>query len=136
MINCSIKANVAADISMNDNTLVCAKVPFREDLYHTKTNMLICNADQLTGLWMMWVFERSDFQTIYNVSDFYSILWHTAKLNTIKTFYEAFKIQKCQWEWPIELIVYLWLNFSILGFKSINMIKCVIIAIMIICSIY
>ena len=68
---------VAIDISMNSNTIVCGKVPSGKDLYHIETSQLIYSADQLGGSCIVHVFEKSDFQTIYHVTDFCSISQHS-----------------------------------------------------------
>ena len=55
---------------MNSNTIICRKVPSGKDLYHVETNQLIYSADQSGGFYMARVFEKSNFQTIYHVTDF------------------------------------------------------------------
>ena len=62
---------------------------------------------------MVRVFEKSDFQTIYYVTDFCNILRHTVKLKVIQTFKKLLKSESVN---RSDLInsVYLWLNFSIL----------------------
>ena len=45
LTNFSVKVNVAVDISMNSNTIVCAKVPSGKNLYHNETSQLIYSAD-------------------------------------------------------------------------------------------
>ena len=74
LINFSVNVYVAIDISTNSSTIVCGKVPSGKDLYHIETSQLIYSADQLGGLCMVLVFEKSDFQIIYNVTYFCNIL--------------------------------------------------------------
>ena len=57
--------------------IVCGKISSGKDLYHIETSQLIYSADQSGGLYMVRVFEKSDFQTIYHVTDFCNILWHS-----------------------------------------------------------
>ena len=80
LTNFSVNVNVAVDIAMNSNTIVCGKIASGKDLYHIETSQLIYSADQLDGLYMVPVFEKSDFQTIYHVTDFWNILRHIVKL--------------------------------------------------------
>ena len=58
---------------MNINTIVCGKILSGKVLYHIETSQLICSADQSVILCMMQVFEKSDFQTTYYVTDFCNI---------------------------------------------------------------
>ena len=74
LTNFSVNVYVAIDISKNSNTLICGKIPSGKDLYYIETSQLIYSADQLGGLYMVRVFEKSDFQTIYHVTDFCNIL--------------------------------------------------------------
>ena len=74
LTNFSVNVYVAIDISMNSNTIVYGKVPSGKDLYHIETSQLIYSADHLGGLCMVRVLEKSDFQTIYLVTDFCNIL--------------------------------------------------------------
>ena len=67
-------------MSMNSNTTVCGKIPSGKDLYHSETSQLVHSADQSDGLYMVRVFGKSDFQTIYHTTDFCNILRHI-KLN-------------------------------------------------------
>ena len=80
---------------MNSNTIVCGKL------------------DQPGGLYMVRVFEKSDFQTIYHVTDFCNILRHIVKSKVIQTLKKLLKSESVN---RSELMnsVYLWLNFSIL----------------------
>ena len=82
-INKKLEHPVAVDISMNSNTIVCGKIPCGKDLYHIETSLLIYSADQSDGLCMVRVFEKSDFQTIYDVTDFWNILRYIVKLKVI-----------------------------------------------------
>ena len=111
--NFSVNVNVAVDISMNSNTIVCGKIPSGKDLYHIETRQLIYNADQSSGLYMVQVFGKSNFQTIYHVTDFCNIFQHIVKLKAIQT---SKKLLKSESVIRSDLInsVYLWLNFSIL----------------------
>ena len=113
LTNFSINVYVAVDISMNNNTIICGKVPSGKDLYHTETSQLICSADQLDGIYTVRVFEKSDFQTIYHVTDFCSILRHIVKSKVIQTLKKLLKSESVN---RSELMnsVYLWLNFLIL----------------------
>ena len=74
LTNFSVNVYVAIDILMNSNTIACGQVPSGKDLYHIETSQLIYSADQLGGLCMVLVFEKSDFQIIYNVTYFCNIL--------------------------------------------------------------
>ena len=111
--NFSVNVNVAVDISMNSNTIVCGKIPSGKDLYHIETRQLIYNADQSSGLYMVQVFGKSNFQTIYHVTDFCNIFKHIVKLKAIQT---SKKLLKSESVIRSDLInsLYLWLNFSIL----------------------
>ena len=113
LINFSVNVYVAIDISMNSSTIVCGKVPSGKDLYHIETSQLIYSADQLGGLCMVLVFEKSDFQIIYNVTYFCNILWHIVKSKVIQTLKKLLKSEIVN---RSDLInwVYLWLNFLIL----------------------
>ena len=91
LTNFSVNVYVAVDISMNSNTIICDKVPYGKDLYHIETNRLICGADQPGGLYMVRVFEKSDFQTIYHVTDFCNILRHIVKSKVIQTLNKLLK---------------------------------------------
>ena len=79
LTNFSVNVNVTVDISMNNITIGCGKVPSRKDLYHIETSQVIYSPNQWDGLCMVRVFE-SDFQTIYYVTDFCNILRHIVKL--------------------------------------------------------
>ena len=98
---------------MNSNTIVCGKVPAGKDLYHTETSQLIYSADQLGGSCIVRGFEKSDFQTIYHVTDFCNILRHTVKSKVIQALKKLLKSESVN---SSDLInsIYLWLNFSIL----------------------
>ena len=98
---------------MNKNTIVCGKVPSGKDLYHIETSQLIYSADQSGGLCMVGVFEKSDFSTIYHVTDFCNILQHIVKLKVIQALKKLLKSESVN---RSDLInsVYLWLSFSIL----------------------
>ena len=89
--NFSVNVYLAIDISMNTNTTVCGKVPFGKDLYHIETSQLIYSAHRSGGLCMVQVSEKSDFQTIYHVSDFCNILRHIVKTKVIQTFKKLLK---------------------------------------------
>ena len=108
--NFSVNVYLAIDISMNTNTTVCGKVPSGKDLYHIETSQLIYSADQSGGLCMVRVFEKSDFQAIYYVTDFCNILRHIVKSKVIQTFKKLLKSESVN---RSDLInsVYLWLNF-------------------------
>ena len=82
---------VAIDMSMNSNTIVYGKVPSGKDLYHIETSQLIYSANQSDDLCMVQVFEKSDFQTIYHVTDFCNILRHIVKPKFIQTFKKLLK---------------------------------------------
>ena len=58
---------------MNSNTIVCGKL------------------DQPGGLYMVRVFEKSDFQIIYHVTDFCNILRHIVKTKVIQIFKNLLK---------------------------------------------
>ena len=94
-----------------------------------ETSQFICCADMLVGLCMVQVFE-SDFQAIYYVTDFYNILPHIVKLNTIETFK---KLQKSESVNRSDLLnsAYLQLNFSILLFNAF--LEIVIISVVFLC---
>ena len=77
LTNISVNVYVAVDISMNSNTIVCGKVPSGKGLYNNETSRLIYSADQSGGLYMVRVFEKSHFQTIFHVTDFCNILRHS-----------------------------------------------------------
>ena len=113
LTNFSVNVNVAVDISMNSSTIVCGKIGSGKDLYHIETSQLIYSADQSDGLYMVRVFEKSDFQTIYHVTDFCNILRQIVKLKVIQTFKKLLKSESVN---RSDLInsVYLWLNLSIL----------------------
>ena len=113
LTNFSVNVYVAIDISMNNNTIVCGKVPSGKDFYHIETSRLINSADQSGGLCMVWVLEKSDFQTIYHVADFCNILIHIVKSKVIQTFKKLLKSESVN---RSDLInsVYLPLNLSIL----------------------
>ena len=49
LTNFSVNVNIALDISMNRNTIVCGKVPSRKDSYHIDISQFTCSADQLAG---------------------------------------------------------------------------------------
>ena len=87
----NLSVSVAADITMNSNAIVCGKIPCGKDSYNIETSQLICSADQLGGLCMVRVFEKSDFQKIYYVTDFCNILQHIVKLKVIQTFKKLLK---------------------------------------------
>ena len=91
LTNFSVNVYVAVDISMNSNTIICGKVSSWKDLYHIETNRLIYGADQSGGLYMVRVFEKSDFQTIYHVTDFCNILRHIVKSKVIQTLKKLLK---------------------------------------------
>ena len=100
----SVNLYVGIDISMNSNTIICGKVPSRKDLYDIETSQLIYSADQSGGLCMVRVFEKSDFQTIYHVTDFCNVLRHTAKSRVLQTFKKLLKSEKVNrtdlmWPW-------------------------------------
>ena len=98
---------------MNSNTIVCGKVPAGKDLYHTETSQLIYSADQLGGSYIVRGFEKSDFQTIYHVTDFCNILPHIVKSKVIQTLKKLLKSEIVNRS-DLRNSVYLWLNFSIL----------------------
>ena len=62
---------------------------------------------------MVQVFEKSDFQTIYHVTDFCNILRHIVKSKVIQTFKKLLKSESVN-ESDLINSVYRWLNFSIL----------------------
>ena len=113
LANFSVNVNVAVDISMNSNTIVCGEIPSGKDLYHIETSQLIYSTDQSEVLYMVRVFEKSDFQTIYHVTDFCNILRQIVKLKVIQTFKTLLKSESVNRSVLINS-VYLWLNFSIL----------------------
>ena len=76
---------------MNSNTIICGKVPSGKDLYHIQTSRLIYSADQSGGLYMVQVFEKSDFQTIYHVTDFCNKLRHIVKSKVIQNLKKLLK---------------------------------------------
>ena len=98
---------------MNSNNIVCGKVSSGKDLYHIETSQLIHTAGQSGGLCMVRVFAKSDFQTIYPVTDFCNILRHVVKSTVIQTLKKLLKSESVN---RSDLInsVYVWLNFSIL----------------------
>ena len=57
----SVNVNVAVDISMNSNTIVCRKFPSGKDLYHIETSQLIYSVNRPDGFHMAPVFDKSDF---------------------------------------------------------------------------
>ena len=61
LTNFALNVYVAVDIAMNSNTIICGKVPSRKDLYHIETSRFIYSADQSGGLYMVQLFEKSDF---------------------------------------------------------------------------
>ena len=79
LTNFSVNVYVAINILMNSDTIACGKVPSGEGLYHIETSQLIYSADQSGGLCMVQVFEKSDFQTIYHLTDFWNNLRHILK---------------------------------------------------------
>ena len=87
-----------------------------------ETSQFICRADTLVGLCMVQVFE-SDFRAICYTTDFYNILLHIVKLNTIEIFK---KLQKSESVNRSDLLnsAYLRLNFSILLFSAFLEICC------------
>ena len=113
LTNFSVNVYVAIDISMNSNIIICGKVASGKDLYHIETSQLICIADQSGGLYVVWVFEKSDFQTIYHVTDFCNILQHTVKSKVIQTLKKLLKSESINMS-DLIISVYLWLNFTIL----------------------
>ena len=62
---------------------------------------------------MLQVFEKSDFQTIYHVTDFYNILRHIVKSKAIQTLKKLLKSESVNRS-DLTNSLYLWLNFSIL----------------------
>ena len=58
----SVNINVAVDVSMNNNSVVCGKLPCGKGSYHIETSQLIYSADQLTGLCMVRIFEKVIFK--------------------------------------------------------------------------
>ena len=76
---------------MNSNNRVYGKIPCEKNLYHIEISQLIYSADQSDGLCIVRVFEKSDFQTIYYVTDFSNILRHIVKLKVIETFQKLLK---------------------------------------------
>ena len=62
------------ELIYQSNIIICGKIPSGKDLYQIETSQLIYSADQSGGLYMVRVFEKSDFQTIYHVTDFCNIL--------------------------------------------------------------
>ena len=91
LTNFSVKVYVAIDISKNSNTIICGKIPSGKDLYYIETSQLIYSADQLGGLYMVRVFEKSDFQTIYHVTDFCNKLRHIVKSKVIQNLKKLLK---------------------------------------------
>ena len=81
---------------MNSDTIACGKVPSAKGLYHIETSQLIYSAGQLGGLCMVQVFEKSDFQTIYHLTDFWNNLRHIVKSKVIQTFKKFLKSEKCK----------------------------------------
>ena len=53
LTNFSVNVNVAVDISMNSNTIVCGKIPSGKDLHHIETSQLIYSGDKSDGLYMV-----------------------------------------------------------------------------------
>ena len=52
LTNFSGNVNIAVDISMNSNTIVCGKFLSRKDSHYIETNQFTCSTDQLGGfLW-------------------------------------------------------------------------------------
>ena len=113
LINCSVNDNVAVDILMKSNTIVCGKIPSGKDFYHIETSQLICSADQSDGLCMVQVFEKSDIQTTYYINDFCNILRNIVKLKVIQTFKKLLRSESVNRSDLINSVC-LWLNFSIL----------------------
>ena len=62
---------------------------------------------------MVWVFQQSDFQTIYRVTDFCNILQHIVKSKIIQTFKKLLKFESVSRS-DLKNSVYLWLNLPIL----------------------
>ena len=93
LTNFSVNVYVAVDISMSTNTIICRKVPSGKDMYHIETRRLIYSADQSGGLYIVRLFEKSDLQTIYHVTDFCNILRHMVKSKVIQTFKKLLKSQ-------------------------------------------
>ena len=62
---------------------------------------------------MVRVFEKSDFQTIYHVTDFCNILQHTVKSKFIEAFKKLLKSESVNRS-DLTNSIYLWLDFSIL----------------------
>ena len=100
---------------MNSSTIVCRKISSRKDKYHIETSQLIYSADKSDGLYMVPVFEKSDFQTIYHETAFCNILRHIGKLKVIQTFKKLLKSESVNRS-DLIISVYMWLNFSILLF--------------------
>ena len=53
LTNFSVNINVAVDISMNSNNIVCGKILSGKNLYHIDTSQLIFSADKSDGLYMV-----------------------------------------------------------------------------------
>ena len=104
LTNFPVNVNVAVDISMNSHTIVCGKIPSGKDLYHIWTSQLIYSADQSDGLYMVRVFEKSDFQTTCYVTDFFNILRHIVKLKVIQAFKKLLKSESVNRSDLINLI--------------------------------
>lgn len=49
LTNFSVNVNIAVDISMNSNTIVCGKFLSGKDSHHIDTSQFTCSADQLAG---------------------------------------------------------------------------------------
>ena len=93
LTNFPVNVYAAIDISMISNTIVCGKVPSGKHLYQIETSQLTYRADQSSGLCMVRIFEKSDFQTIYHVTDFCNILRHIVKSKVIQTLKKLLKSQ-------------------------------------------
>ena len=74
LTNFSVNVNVTVDVSRNSKTIVCGKMHSGKDLYYIETSQLTYSADQSNGLCMVRVFKKSDFQTVYYITDFSNIL--------------------------------------------------------------
>ena len=49
--------------NLHDSTFkIWSEIPFSENRYHIETSQLICNANQLTGFYMMWFFTGRCFR--------------------------------------------------------------------------
>ena len=49
LTNFSVNVNIAVDISMNSNTIVCGKFFSGKDSHHIDNGQFTCSADQLAG---------------------------------------------------------------------------------------